>query len=339
MEKTKRSLYLDNIAGILIIHMIFFVHLPCFCKLINELPFQILGDLFSFFMAWFFFKSGMFYKTQTFKIQRVLKDTKKLLVPFVFFNLVGAFVHLYLTRGGWTFFSFFKYVISELYTHESVPLSLSLWFLLSLFIVRNFFMILNVKLTAKIIAFFSMISAFSLYYKCYCIGGVCSNIPFLKNISIPYYVGNIFLGLFFFCCGVVFKNNNMNLKKIYIILLLYIVHFFYRANIDFRSNFLVVGQNYVLAIVYMLIGILLINFVFKFYLDKKYIFLTYIGEKSILFYVLHFTFGKVMVVWFMENFNLQGYMLYMVCFLVMICYLFLMNLLFTKKYFKSLIGL
>ena len=278
----------------------------------------------------------MFYQKKPIEIRRVFLCAKKFLIPFVFFNLVGAFVHLCITKDGWTFGSFLKYAISELYKNESIPLSLSLWFLLSLFIVRNLFMVLNVKLSANIIAFFSVFFAFGLYFNCYCVDSFCC---INTKITVPYYIGNFFLGLFFYCCGVLFKKNSMSLKYIYVMLFLYIVHFLYRADIDFRSNFLVLGSNYMLAVVYMLAGVLLINCIFRFYFDKKYIFLTYFGEKSILFYVLHFTFGKVISVWLMDNFKLHGYALYIVCFIMMIGYLFLVNFLFTKKYLKSLIGL
>ncbi len=47
-----RQFYLDNICGLLIVHMIFVVHQPLFCKYSNSsIDFAL--ELLSFFMAWF----------------------------------------------------------------------------------------------------------------------------------------------------------------------------------------------------------------------------------------------------------------------------------------------
>lgn len=64
MAKSNRVYYLDTICGILILHMIFIIHLPHFVG--TECPSWIIFKgpkmVLDFFMSWFFFKSGMFFK-------------------------------------------------------------------------------------------------------------------------------------------------------------------------------------------------------------------------------------------------------------------------------------
>lgn len=61
----KREAYIDQISGLLIVYMIAF-HAFQFCNMpdvIHSFPMQSL----SFFMFWFFYKSGMFYRDKTCK--------------------------------------------------------------------------------------------------------------------------------------------------------------------------------------------------------------------------------------------------------------------------------
>ena len=61
----KRNPIIDNIAGILIIYMIV-IHVCQWCG-IKDIVSSIYMQPLSFFMFWFFYKSGMFYKEKTCK--------------------------------------------------------------------------------------------------------------------------------------------------------------------------------------------------------------------------------------------------------------------------------
>lgn len=61
----KRNPIIDNIAGILIIYMIVY-HIFQWCDLSDINRSYCMLPL-SFFMFWFFYKSGMFYKEKTCK--------------------------------------------------------------------------------------------------------------------------------------------------------------------------------------------------------------------------------------------------------------------------------
>lgn len=66
ISQNNRVYYLDNLTFVLIIYMIFVHHQPGFCLWHNDF-FSALGRIFSFFMAWFFYKGGMMYKRQSLK--------------------------------------------------------------------------------------------------------------------------------------------------------------------------------------------------------------------------------------------------------------------------------
>lgn len=65
-DKRNREVYLDVVCGIMIIWMIL-GHLIASCGLRDTVLYTIGNRLFPFFMPWFFFKSGMFYKKRPFK--------------------------------------------------------------------------------------------------------------------------------------------------------------------------------------------------------------------------------------------------------------------------------
>ncbi len=93
-----RQFYLDNICGMLIIHMIFICHQPLFCKYSNP-TIDFISKLLSFFMAWFFFKAGMMFRERPLK-DVVYSSAKRLLVPYgislVLGFLISAMVQYYL---------------------------------------------------------------------------------------------------------------------------------------------------------------------------------------------------------------------------------------------------
>ncbi|MCR5568501.1 MAG: acyltransferase family protein [Paludibacteraceae bacterium] len=81
----KRDTSLDFISGILIIHMIL-GHTMGFPFIKTN---YILHSLFFFYMPWFFYKSGMFFKVDTDLKFFAKKKYERLIKPFLFFSVVG----------------------------------------------------------------------------------------------------------------------------------------------------------------------------------------------------------------------------------------------------------
>lgn len=74
---------IDAVAGLLILVMI-----AGHCDLISFDKYSV-GSFFTFYMGWFFYKSGMFYSTTRLSKQVIVGLVKKLLVPFFIWTIIG----------------------------------------------------------------------------------------------------------------------------------------------------------------------------------------------------------------------------------------------------------
>ena len=85
MENRKRLSYIDTSAGLMILFMLYY-HLVYFSRF-SPIPAYLIG----FYMPFFFYKSGMFFKSRP---QRGLiqKDSPKLLRTFLIYSLIGWIV-------------------------------------------------------------------------------------------------------------------------------------------------------------------------------------------------------------------------------------------------------
>ena len=84
----KRHIYLDTVAGVLIIYMIF-MHCCQFTYMTGTQTFKILQMSFVGFMAWFFFKSGMFHKENVTIRETIKKSIEKIAKPYLSFLIIG----------------------------------------------------------------------------------------------------------------------------------------------------------------------------------------------------------------------------------------------------------
>ena len=128
---TKRFNYIDAIAGIMIIWMIL-GHCTTFSH--YRLPFR---EFLSFYMPWFFYKSGMFFKARNQK-DLLQKDLRKYIKPFIVYSLVGYVVWCVcgLIDGSQSFLSCVWRPVKSFYKSGCVVGNGALWFLLTLFITR-----------------------------------------------------------------------------------------------------------------------------------------------------------------------------------------------------------
>lgn len=132
-----RQFYLDNICGLLIIHMIFICHQPLFCNH-SDSAIEFVLRLLSFFMAWFFFKAGMVFRERPMK-EVIRSSARRLLVPYLVFSFLGFIVmalQKYIQGYNPTSLDFLKEQFWRLLNNEAFFPTLACWFLLSLFVVR-----------------------------------------------------------------------------------------------------------------------------------------------------------------------------------------------------------
>lgn len=243
---------------------------------------HILGIILFAYMPWFFFKAGMFFKTKTLHTT-IIHSSKRLLVPWLIFGCFGLIIqspieiHLISNLTQWLQWAS-EITVSEM----ALPGNPAMWFLSSLFFCHILIALLQ-KLcrywvyVSMIIGFFMAI--FFLRFP-----------PQLWNKTLLF--PNIFMGLFFFACGYLFKTKQYTVALfISSILLLIILSFFDTAELDVRING---GANcpilsYILFYARALCAILIINYIAS-KLPEKYLsnsIISYIGRNSMGYYVLH----------------------------------------------------
>lgn len=93
--------------------------------------------LFSFFMPWFFFKGGMFYRQEDVKTT-FHKGCKKLLQPYFVYNIIGVIVTFIVVVGTGEndIVGYLVQSINEWIRYGAPFGNLPLWFLFSFFVVR-----------------------------------------------------------------------------------------------------------------------------------------------------------------------------------------------------------
>lgn len=131
-----REQHIDMAAGIMITWMIL-GHVASHASY-NGAFFKI-GTYLSFFMPWFFYKAGMFYRNKMDSIRnRANRGGQKLLKPFVIFSLIGQvfyYICLILERNV-SFRSFVYQPLRCLFVTECLPGNGALWFLIILFMIN-----------------------------------------------------------------------------------------------------------------------------------------------------------------------------------------------------------
>ncbi len=285
----KRIADIDLGAGIMILWMIIYHALPTAWSFqsmeMNETaqlnPCELFPYL-SFFMPWFFYKSGQFFMRRPMH-DALIKDSRKLLLSFAVWSaigyamylLFGAFNHTITLRS--TTYS----IVRGLFITGKIPVNEPLWFLLTLFGVR---FVANLLLPNreekygwnKVIVIVCM--GYILAYCCY-----LWNHPLL-----PYWVANGASGLAFFALGYGLRNYE---DKWWIIapctivyVLCCIIGF---PMVDMMFNKLLTG-SYLLWMPIALCGIVTFNTLCKFICKHvRIIPLEYVGQNAMTIYVTH----------------------------------------------------
>ena len=266
----KRNESVDSIAGIMILYMVF-THVCQHYHWEHATLYIVMEHLLYFFMPWFFFKAGMFFKIGN-NNDVFIRSTKRLLKPFILYSLIGHLCYCFLIymKGELTISEFIPY--KSLLLTGSVPGNLPLWFLLTLFGCRVIFnFILSKNIPVVVVALASLIVAFFLH---------------VIGFNYPYYIANIMTGLFFMSLGYIQARQNANTPPILALgIIIYVLSLFYPSFVGMRSNHLYYGF-YLLWIFYSVSGIITMNLIGG-YLFGKNTFLRNVGRYSMEIYCLH----------------------------------------------------
>lgn len=277
MDKDKsRVLYLDNLCGLLIINMVFFVHVRMNAGVTyGIIPF--INRLFCFFMPWFFYKSGMFYRDEGWK-HRLGKDFKSLLVPYFYFTLFGWLVYLFssLMSGKTSLDYLFIEPVREIFIQEATVWNGALWFLPSLYIVKWLACVLFTRINVTVVSIAALALASLMHY---------------TGFNYPFYLGNIFLGLFFYSLGYLMKKAQFSLWSFIPALMIYVVSMavpIITNYFDFRYNTVDESDNYFLVLLYSVSGIIAFNYLFNKLADREIPVLSGIGRNSVVILCVHY---------------------------------------------------
>lgn len=317
----KRDSSLDTIAGIMTIYMIY-SHI---CPWVGISPLPHVGQFLFFFMAWFFYKSGMFFHNISFS-ECYKKGIQRLIIPYIIFSIIGWF--MFFIRD------VIKQEITEQYfinslrqiLHEgAVAGNAPLWFLFTLFCVRIiFYLVHKLKQYSVILICFSGILAYILNF---------------WHIKDYYWISNICSGLFFFGCGYILRNAQYNKYLFIISIITYIGIIIYIPTfVDFRSNTFTKG-NYIAWILSSLAGIITFNNIFK-YIPVRFKLLNNIGKDSMSYYVTHWIILSITYVLFFEFIEQEEKKIWFILYLVFLILLLpLANVLFKTKKLRWTLGI
>lgn len=337
-----RSHYLDNVCCILIFHVVYTMHIGGACGTKPELL-NYLATTFSFFMSWFFFKGGIVHKDVPTK-EIIKKSKKRLLYPYLIFLLLGFvldFIVKYCKTPEFTFLPFFQEETITFITNSTLWPTASAWFILTLFIVRIVFNVLNHKVHPLVISVLFPCIAYGVYLLNSKTLGYDFNLTvFDSKISLPpFYLGNMCNGLALYSMGYYLKEKQFDKRIFAICLGLFVLKFFWYSGIDFRAN-QPYGAHFLMAIVYGVSGSVVINNLFKMFLDKKITFVSHVGSNSMLYYLLHLPVMFVATSLFWNSFADQNYWIQFIIlsFIVTISLILFEYILFKFKKLRFIIG-
>lgn len=271
IQPSIRQDHLDCAHGLMILHMMFF-HL-CNATIIHKPYYYSILKPLSFFMAWFFFKSGMFYKVRSI-IENIHLGFKRIIIPAAVFSLIGFIFYLLPNLSRFNY----SLELKSIYYVGAIPGNTPLWFLFSLFVVQIIFSIMRKYNIHPILI---VIIALGLYYLSQFIG------------FRPYWTYNIPIGLLFYSLGLLFKKLQYNRHIVILSLIIYFGLLLYPFNIDFLLGKFTPN---VIAIPWALAGCILINALFKYFTRLCIFPLRFFGRHAMEFYCTH-----IIIIVFLEN--------------------------------------
>lgn len=317
----KRDSSLDTVAGVMTVYMIY-THI---CPWAGISPLPYIGKILFFFMAWFFYKSGMFFHNMSLS-ECYKKGIQRLIVPYILFSLIGWCIFflrdIIKQEISWQYFiNSLRPVLHEGAVAGNAPL----WFLFTLFCVRIIFCL--IQRAKKFLPIFI------------CLFGVLAFLLNYWHIKDYYWISNICSGIFFFGCGYIFKNIQYD-KYIFIIsIIIYVGIIIYIPTfVDFRSNTFTKG-NYFAWILSSLAGIIVFNNLFKLPpLQLK--FLSSIGKDSMGYYVTHWIILGITYIFFFKFIEQDDKETWFISyFSFLIIFLPITNTLLKKQNLKWMLGL
>lgn len=327
MNSKDRDCSLDTVGGVMILYMIF-MHCCQFAEMMDWEVMKHLQTIFVGFMAWFFFKSGMFHHEGQGAQSIMKRMLPKLLRPYVAFSVVGYFVYCVVlwSRGDRDFIHYTLSIAKSIVLTGSYGGALPLWFLVTLFLVKTFSPVIVGKCKlGGVIA-------------CGLIGCCCSYVEIGQLKLQPYYFFSFFPAMFFYGLGHFLKVKQYGKLAFVLSVAVFVASFAYPSTVDFRVNHLSVGA-YPLFLIYSLAAIVVFNNAAK-SLGQSLWPLTQIGRQSMFWYCAHWPLLLLINLLFRNMFpSLPGLPLLVGTFAALLILLVILRPLAYTSRTKNLLGL
>lgn len=258
--KRDRDYSFDIVAAILMVVVVFH-----HAGVLVSGPYSVM-HVFNFFMPWFFFKAGMFHKSDE-KLKKMIEKTFfRLFIPLCFCITTTALIRFCV---GTSIDYSLKGVIGFLLYANSV-----IWFVVALIIVRILFTVLPKEKTLVV---------------CYCaISFLLSDIINNNDLKIWLIIKEIPMALFYYALGFLLKEFRVD--KYSAIVLLALTYFLFivliPSKVDMKMEYVMFG-NFEIAVIGNIVGILLINAIAKKVERFIPMFFIAIGRESLVYYILH----------------------------------------------------
>ena len=285
--KKDRLTHIDIGAGIMIVWVVLFHALGMGREIEQGHSVENMCIIFPylhFFMPWFFYKSGVFFKKCNNRKLLWKKDIYKFLKPFIIWSIVGYGLFLLFAWHG-NYLTLHKATYSVLYNfvlNGSIPINEVLWFLLSLCLVR---WIANELIPFKDDKRF-IIKCIFIVVACYLITIL---LHLLNHHLQPRYIANVFSGLAFYSIGFCLRDIENNKWVILISFIIFVCGCFCGFTIvDMWPNKLLTG-HYMLWIPTSVCGIIVFNSLCRYltYLELLKNGFSTIGRFAMPIYVTH----------------------------------------------------
>lgn len=266
----KRQSHLDTISGILILWMIFQHYNACTGLLLKG---RYIPLLFCF-MAWFFFKAGMFHRIKS-SSEIIRTGYKRLIIPYIIFSIIGyltGYLTLFIKQVDCNILHYTLSSIKQIVISGGVDGDKPIWFLLSLFVVKVIFnFIARHDKATYIIPIIAYICAYTLYK---------------LNIEHPCYLGNICIGIVFYSLGYLLRKKQYDKCLLIVAIPIYIyIYIFTPSNVDVRANTCNSGL-YGLYYLGSICSIIILNNTIR-SISLRFSILEYIGRHSMSYYLTH----------------------------------------------------
>lgn len=325
MIKNSRIAYLDNVCGLLIVHMIYTYHIAYACSMSGYICVEIANNLLFFFMAWFFFKGGMTFRKR--EARDLCKTSaKRLLVPYACFCLLGIAIDFAFKYFSNSFTGILSFAKDETYVFLMTaivwPTGAS-WFLLTLFLVRNLYNYLYGRIPIWLIALTFLMLSFLLTF---------------ANNAVPCYIGNIFHGMTLFCMGDLMRKTQFDKYVLFTSVCIFTFSLYFPSKIDFRDNSMMCGY-FPMAVAYEIAGCIIVNNIFSRFFNKRIALLTYIGKNSMVFYLIHYPVMYVTIHCLSHVFNINDMkLMFMTTSLIVTASMIVADMVFRHDRLKFIVG-